>query len=52
MNACFEDSGATRVVAGHLVRATVYALEFVINEYDAIPLSRTYDDATGLFLWK
>jgi predicted DNA-binding protein with PD1-like motif len=40
------------VIAGHLVRARVFALEFVINAFEGVTLSRAADEKTGLFLWK
>ncbi|MBZ0272897.1 DUF296 domain-containing protein [bacterium] len=54
---CHVTAGAlendrTKIVAGHLLSATVYALEFVITPYHAPPLERELDEKTGLFLWK
>ncbi|MEM8607353.1 MAG: PPC domain-containing DNA-binding protein [Myxococcota bacterium] len=40
-----------RVHAGHVVDASVFALEFRVAAFDDLALSRTVDDATGLELW-
>jgi predicted DNA-binding protein with PD1-like motif len=45
-----RDNGI-EVVGGHLVRARVFALEFVIDAFDDLVLRRGADDATGLQLW-
>lgn len=41
----------TKIVAGHLVGAEVFALEFVILPLDGVELSRRLDEPTGLKLW-
>ncbi len=39
-------------LGGHLFSGIVYAFEFEIIPFEGGSLTRTYDDATGLFLWK
>ncbi len=46
----FEDDRTT-MIAGHLVKATVFACEFVLDAYDDLDLVRVTDEPTGLFLW-
>ncbi|MCB1155594.1 DNA-binding protein, partial [bacterium] len=52
LTAGFMQAGETNMVAGHLLSATVYALEFVIRELDDVDLVRVPDAATGLMLWE
>ncbi|MCB9476058.1 MAG: DUF296 domain-containing protein [Deltaproteobacteria bacterium] len=52
LTAGFMQAGETNMVAGHLLSATVYALEFVIRELDGVDLVRVPDAATGLMLWE
>jgi len=49
--ASFFDNGKTSIIAGHLVKAEVFACEYVIDVYDDISLKRGYDEPTGLALW-
>ncbi len=39
-------------IGGHLFEADVFAFEFEIIELDGEPYERTFDEDTGLFLWK
>lgn len=41
----------TDIVAGHLVKAEVFALEFLILPMEGVELIRQLDEATGLKLW-
>jgi hypothetical protein len=45
-----RDNGV-EIIGGHLVSASVFALEFVIEAYDDLLLRRATDPATGLTLW-
>lgn len=46
----FEDN-QTRIIAGHLASATVFACEYVIKSFDDLELERKPDEATDLMLW-
>jgi len=52
ISAAYHEGGKTRLVAGHLLRANVFALEFVIDVFEGIDLVRVPDEKSGLFLWK
>jgi uncharacterized protein len=52
ISAAYIDGAKTIPIAGHLVAARVFALEFVINIFDGPDLIRTFDENTGLSLWK
>jgi predicted DNA-binding protein with PD1-like motif len=39
-------------IGGHLFSGIVYAFEFEILPFEETPFARTFDEATGLFLWK
>ncbi len=47
-----EEGGRTQPIAGHLVRAEVFALEFLILPVSGVALERFYDEPTGLKLWR
>lgn len=46
-----ERAGTVEVFGGHLVSATVFALEFQVDAYPNVALHRAKDAATGLHLW-
>lgn len=46
-----EGGSERRVYAGHLVDASVFALEFRVTGFDGVMLRRAHDEATGLALW-
>jgi predicted DNA-binding protein with PD1-like motif len=46
-----RDTGV-EVVGGHVRRATVFAVELVIDAFDDLVLRRAPDDATGLTTWR
>jgi predicted DNA-binding protein with PD1-like motif len=46
-----ERETGLEVVAGQVVSAKIYAVEFVIEAFDDVILRRTTDTATGLSLW-
>jgi predicted DNA-binding protein with PD1-like motif len=46
-----ERDNGIEVMGGHLVRARVFACEFVIESFDDVILRRGADEATGLALW-
>jgi len=47
-----EEDGQMQPIAGHLVRAEVFALEFLILPVSGVALERSYDELTGLKLWR
>ncbi len=50
----FRDSVAPNgiaVIAGHSNRAVCFAVEFVLNAYDGVPVTRAAHAGTGLTLW-
>jgi len=51
ISACYEENGATKMLAGHLVEAEVFVCEFHIVAYDDVELIREFDPSTGLALW-
>jgi uncharacterized protein len=51
VSAGYLDGGKSSIIAGHLVRAKVFALEFVLTSYQGILLNRSLDEKTGLYLW-
>ena len=51
ISASFHENGKTEMIAGHLVKAKVFACEYVIDALDDLVLTRTKDDETGLWLW-
>jgi uncharacterized protein len=51
INACHHENGRTELIAGHLVKAKVFALEFVAQSFDDLELKRNFDEKTGLALW-
>jgi len=52
LNASYIENGKVHPIAGHLIGAEVFALEFVIEAFDDLELVRVMDDATGLALWQ
>lgn len=50
VSAEIKDEG-TDILAGHLVGADVFALEFVILPIEGVQLRREFDELTGLKLW-
>ncbi len=51
ISASYFEDGRICLIAGHLVKATVFACEFVLDAYDDLNLVRVADKPTGLFLW-
>lgn len=51
ISASFFENGRPALIAGHLVRAKVFACEFVIVALDDVSLDRQPDEPTGLWLW-
>ena len=49
-HAVLADSSGV-VLAGHLVRGTIFAAEIFVQELAQADLSRAYDSQTGLKLW-
>ena len=49
-HAVLADSSG-RVLAGHLVRGTIFAAELYLKELAQADLNRDYDSQTGLKLW-
>ena len=49
-HAVLADSSA-RVLAGHLVRGSIFAAELFIQELPQVDLHRSWDSPTGLKLW-
>ena len=39
------------VLAGHCARATAFAIEFTLTEYEGNPVHRAKHEGTGLMLW-
>ncbi len=46
-----REDGRDVTYGGHVVDAVVFALEFRIDCFDDLALSRSHDEATGLHLW-
>ena len=46
-----REEGREVTYGGHVVDAVVFALEFRIDCFDGLTLSRNHDEATGLHLW-
>jgi predicted DNA-binding protein with PD1-like motif len=51
ISASYFENGRTTMIAGHLVSASVFACEFVLDAYDDLNPVRTFDEPTQLFLW-
>lgn len=51
ITASYFDSGEVKMIAGHVSKATLFALEYVIDVYDDLELVRESDEPTGLKLW-
>lgn len=51
ITASFLEDGATKIIAGHLVSAEVFACEYVIDSFDDLHLERENDEPTKLMLW-
>lgn len=54
LTVAYRDSTAPNgiaVLAGHVARAAVFAVEFTLTAYDGAPVYRAPDAATGLNLW-
>jgi predicted DNA-binding protein with PD1-like motif len=45
-----RDNGI-EVLGGHLLRARIFACEFIIETLDDVVLRRSFDESTGLMLW-
>lgn len=46
-----RENGRELVYGGHLVDAEIFALEFRVECFDDLRLTRSFDEATGLHLW-
>jgi uncharacterized protein len=51
ITASYIEKGRPVLVAGHLIKAEVFACEFVIEAFDDLTLLRQPDEPTGLMLW-
>jgi len=50
----YQDSKAPNgivVLAGHCTKATAFAIEFTLTEYEGNPVHRAKHEGTGLMLW-
>jgi predicted DNA-binding protein with PD1-like motif len=50
----YQDASAPNgivVLAGHVTKATAFAIEFTLTAYDGNPVHRSLDTGTGLMLW-
>jgi predicted DNA-binding protein with PD1-like motif len=46
-----ESPNGIVVLAGHVAKATAFAIEFTLTAYDGNPVHRSLDTGTGLMLW-
>ncbi|MBW4436822.1 MAG: DNA-binding protein [Pleurocapsa minor GSE-CHR-MK-17-07R] len=47
-----DDMASIAVYAGHVSKARVHAVEFVLTAYDGVPVERAIHARSGLNLWK